>query len=79
MNVHGMERRQLLLALLSLPYARTAFGQRSPMPTSRFTDELLIKLLPQWTPAARATLKDALRPEIGGRIANEGVCSTHGG
>jgi cytidine deaminase len=43
------------------------------MLTSRFTDSLLTKLLPQWDPAARAALQDALRPERGGRVAPEVV------
>lgn len=68
-----MDRRELLVALVSLPFVPAVLIQRSPMPTSRFTDALLAKLLPQWTPAARTSLQDALRPEFGGRVAPETV------
>jgi cytidine deaminase len=43
------------------------------MPASRFTAALLARLLPNWQPAARALLQDALRAENGGRLAPEAV------
>jgi cytidine deaminase len=73
MTADGIERRQLLLALLALPYVPAVFGQRSPMQNSRFTDESLAKLLPEWPAALRSILRDALRADNGGRIAPEDV------